>query len=158
MFPLQHVFMLYFVIWIHSDLSPVGGDDANVFGWDGSQASLAMCLQQFLHVVHQHLHLCYIKEWWATGLTLINTSHTMEDHWEVLRERGWEIFRFQNVNIIKGNVSGEPFWYIVFLWGGKNKSIVLQWKNKQTLTVSMSFINYVNLIYDISNNSEEFYL
>ena len=76
---------------VHSDLFPVGGNDAYVSGLDGSQALLCLCLQQFLHIIHQHLHLCSVEEWRAAGLTLIDACHPMENYWEVLRDT-WDVF------------------------------------------------------------------
>lgn len=68
----------------NSYLFPVGGDDANVFGRNGGQALFAGSLQQFLHVVHQNLHLGSIEEGRAGGLALIDARHSVEDQWEVL--------------------------------------------------------------------------
>lgn len=50
-------------------------------------AFLSTGLQQFPHIAHQHLHLRHIKERGATLLTLVDTSDTMKDQWEVLKGR-----------------------------------------------------------------------
>lgn len=72
---------------INSDLLPVGGDDAYIFGCNLSHTLLALTLQQFAHVVHEHLHFCYIEERRATGLTFVFTCHPVEDHWEALKDK-----------------------------------------------------------------------
>lgn len=70
-----------------ADLFPVGGDDAYLARCNDSMAFLSTWLQQFSHIVHQHLHLCHIKERGAALLTLVYTSHAMKDEREVLRGR-----------------------------------------------------------------------
>lgn len=111
---------------VNSDLFPVGSDDAYVTGRDGSQALLALCRQQFLHIVHQHLHLRYVEKRRTAGLTLINTGHTMEDHWEVLRE----MLYLRNVIYTHIYNFKECLVYAVLLWGGRN----LRWGKHNTVS------------------------
>jgi len=74
-----------------SDLLPVWSDDADVFGGDGRQALLAIGLQQFPHIAHEHLHLRYVEEGRTAGLALVNTGHTLKDNWEALRVGEMEV-------------------------------------------------------------------
>lgn len=68
---------------MNPDLLPVRSNDANVTGRNGRQALLALRLQQFPHVVHEHLHLGYVEERRTVGLTLVNTSDPVEDDGEI---------------------------------------------------------------------------